>query len=122
MASAATSPNAAPLPPLPDLSGAAGTPPLGPQDPMAAIMSGIAPIKSAVDAIQAACQQIVKSGAVPGAEQPCAQIIALSQSLLPMAAQQAMQPGQGAPPLPAQGMQGIPGGPAAPGGPPAGAQ
>lgn len=83
---------------------------------MAAIMSGLVPIKSGVDAILAACKQIVQSGAVPGAEQPCAQIVALATSLLPMAAQHALQPGQGGGPGP---IQGIPGGaPPAPGGPP----
>lgn len=90
------SPGAAPLPPLPDLSAAtgAGGTPGGPdqQSAMAALVSGIAPIKSAVDSIVAACKQVVQSGAVPGAEQPCAQIVALATSLLPMAAQQALQP------------------------------
>jgi len=62
---------------------------------MAQVISGIAPVKTAVDGISAACKQIVQSGAVPGAEQICAQIIALATSLLPMAAQQALQPGLG---------------------------
>lgn len=106
----------APLPPLPDLQSAAGTGGQNASDPqqsaMAALVAGIAPIKSGVDAIVAACKQIVQSGAVPGAEQPCAQIVALATSLLPAAAQQAMQPGQGGapPPQPSGGMQGIPGG------------
>lgn len=58
-------------------------------------MSGVAPVKNAVDAINAACKSIVQSGAVPGSEQVCGQIIALSSSLLPMAIQQATQPGMG---------------------------
>lgn len=62
---------------------------------MADIMAGIAPIKAAVDSILMACKQIVQSGAIPGAEQPCGQIVALATSLLPMAAQQMMQPGGG---------------------------
>lgn len=90
-------PGAAPLPPLPTLSGAGspGAASGGSQDGMAALLSGIAPIKAAVDSILLACKQIVQSGAVPGAEQPCGQIVALATSLLPMAAQQALQPGGG---------------------------
>jgi len=83
---------------------------------MAAIVAGIAPVKTAVDTIVAAAKQIVQSGAIPGAEQPVAQIIALATSLLPMAAQQAMQPqggiqaiggqpGAAGPALPAQPAQ-----------------
>lgn len=88
---------AQPLPPLPDLSSTASTgggsaDPTS-SSPLAAIMSGIMPIKSGVDAIQAACQQIVKAGTIPGAEQICGQIVALATSLLPMAAQAAMGPG-----------------------------
>ncbi len=95
----------APLPPLPDLQSAQGTggAPAGPQDAMAALVSGIAPIKNAVDSIVAACKQVVQSGAVPGAEQVCAQIVALATSLLPMAAQQALQPGNGGGPISAIG-------------------
>src|SRR5258708_18422431 len=100
------------LPPLPDLSASApgGSPsPGGPASPMAGLLSAIAPIKAAVDQIHQACAQIVQSGAIPGAEQICAQLVALSQSLLPMAAQNLMQPmgggGAGAPgggiPMPA---------------------
>jgi len=55
------------------------------------MVSGIMPVKSAVDAINAACKQIVQSGVVPGAEQVCGTIIAAAQSLLPMAMQAAMQ-------------------------------
>ena len=65
---------------------------------MSSIISGVAPIKAAVDAIVQACQQIVKSGVIPGAEQPCGQIVALASSLLPMALQQSMIPGGGVPP------------------------
>ena len=122
--SSVSSPGAAPLPPLPDLNTAAGT---GGQDAsqsqqsaMAALVSGLAPVKNGVDQMIAACKQIVQSGAVPGAEQVCAQIVALATSLLPMAAQQAMQPGQGGgpisaigggqPPAAPAGAQGAPGG------------
>lgn len=119
MASAAPVPGqgSAPLPPLPDLQSAAGTggKALGQLDPMAAIVAGIAPVKTAVDSIVAAAKQIVQSGAVPGAEQPCSQIIALAVSLLPMAAQQAMQPG-------GQGIQAIGGQPPQGGQPGAGPQ
>jgi hypothetical protein len=77
---------------------------------MAGIISGVAPVKAAVDQILMACKQIVQSKAVPGAEQPCSQIEALATSMLPMAVQAAMQPG------PAQG--GLPpvGPPLGPGG------
>ena len=67
---------------------------------MSSLVSGIAPVKAGVDAILAACKQIVQSGAVPGAEQPCGQIVALATSLLPMAAQAALQPGPQGPPGP----------------------
>ena len=95
-----TSAGSAPLPPLPDLQSAAGT---GggqtgtPQGLMSSLVSGIAPVKTGVDAILAACKAIVQSGAIPGAEQVCGQIVALATSLLPMAAQSALQPGGGAP-------------------------
>ena len=78
---------------------------------MAGLMSGLAPVKLAVDQILAACKEIVQSGAVPGAEQPCGQIVALATALLPIAAQAAMQ-GQGGPVPPA--------GAAGPTGPPPG--
>lgn len=104
---------AAPLPPLPDLSNASA--PAGgtaqPPGVLASILSGIAPIKAGVDAINAACKQIVQSGAVPGAEQICGQIVALATSLLPMAAQNAMQ-GQGAQSAGPGPMPPPPGGPA----------
>ena len=100
MASFAPNPSAAtaaPLPPLPDLSAQGGSGPQGaassqPPGFLASLLSGIAPVKSGVDAINQACKQIVTSGAVPGAEQICGQIVALATSLLPMAAQSAMQP------------------------------
>ena len=83
---------------------------------MASLMTGIAPIKSAVDSILAACKGIVQSGSVPGSEQVCGQIISLAASLLPMAAQSLVSPG------PVQPMRGAPqqGAPGAPpvGGPP----
>jgi len=84
----------APLPPLPNLptsNGAVGG--TNPMDPMAQLLSGVMPIKQGVDGIMAACQQIVQSGMVPGAEQICSQIMQLASSLLPMAAQSALQPG-----------------------------
>jgi len=91
---AAPSPSAvtqAPLPPLPDLQSSPGGAPPEQGGILAALMSGIGPVKSSVDQIQAACKQVVQSGAVPGGEQICAQIVALASSLLPMAAQNAMQ-------------------------------
>lgn len=85
---------AAPLPPLPNLPTSNGaTPGTNPMDPMAQLLSGVMPIKMGVDGIMAACQQIVQSGMVPGAEQICSQIMQLASSLLPMAAQSALQPG-----------------------------
>ena len=87
----------APLPPLPDLSagpkGGAGAASTSPPSFLASIMSGIAPVKNSVDTIQAECRKIVQSKAVPGSEQICSQIVALAQSLVPMAAQNALQPG-----------------------------
>jgi len=87
-----------PIPPLPDfqteqrprsLPMEGGNVP----DPMLqALMSSVGPVKSAVDSINSAAQQIVQSGSVPGAERICAQIVALATQLLPMAAQQALQP------------------------------
>lgn len=102
MSPSGSSPGAAPLPPLPNLSGSgAGAAPGGSQAGMASMLSGIAPIKASVDQILAACKQIVQSGSIPGAEQVCGQIVALSTSLLPMAVQQAVQPGPVAPMSPA---------------------
>jgi len=89
-------PNAAiqPMPPLPEMQTGPSGGGMGgdPNSAMAAILSGIAPVKAAVDAIRSACQQIVQSGAVPGSEQICGQIVSLSSQLVPMAAQQALQP------------------------------
>ena len=101
-----SSPGAAPLPPLPNLSGGGGAAPGAdsPQSAMAAIMSGVAPIKAAVDKIIEACREIVQSGALPGSEQKCGQIVAAASSLIPEAVQQMMQPGPG----------GAPGGPLGP--------
>lgn len=91
--------NSAPLPPLPDLQSAPQTNnEQGHQDVMAALMSGIAPVKSSVDSINQACKMIVKSGVIPGAEQICGQIISLATSLLPMAAQNLLQPAGGGQP------------------------
>jgi hypothetical protein len=78
---------------------------------MEQLMSGIVPVKNAVDQIQGACRTIVQSGSVPGAEQICAQIINLANSLIPMAVQSSMSPGAGgaippppgAPPIPLGG-------------------
>lgn len=90
-----SSPGAAPLPPLPNLSsggqGDASTSGAA-SGGMAGIMSGLAPVKMGVDGIVKACQTIVKSGVIPGSEQICGQIIALATSLLPMAAQAVLQP------------------------------
>lgn len=101
--------SAAPLPPLPDLQSAAPVQGQGgdpASSPLASLMSGIMPIKSAVDAINMACKQIVQSGVIPGAEEVCGQIVAMAASLLPMAAQAAMQPGMGAPGMGAPGGMG----------------
>lgn len=102
--------SAAPLPPLPDLQSSAGTGGApggaGQQDLMASLLSGIAPVKQGVDMILQGAKMVVQSGAVAGAEQPCAQIVALATSLLPMAAQQALQPGSGGAVPPAGAPQG----------------
>lgn len=90
-----SSPGAAPLPPLPALSGRGqgdtSTPGAAPGG-MSSLLSGIAPVKAGVDQIMQACKGIVQSGVIPGAEQVCGQIIALATSLLPMAAQSVLQP------------------------------
>lgn len=59
-------------------------------------MSGIAPIKKNTDAIIQAAKEIVKLGTIPGAEQIAAQIISLATSLVPMAAQNLLNPMGGA--------------------------
>ncbi len=84
---------------------------------MAALMSGIAPVKAGVDGIIAACKSIVQSGAVPGSEQVCGQIVALATSLLPMAVQAGMQPGGGSSGGPGPGGPSGGIGPVGPGGP-----
>lgn len=88
--------SAAPLPPLPDMqsAGQAGAGP-APGGFLAALMSAVTPVKAGVDAINAACQQIVQSGSIPGAEQICGQIVGLAGQLIPMAMQQASQGGMG---------------------------
>ena len=85
--------SAAELPPLPDLN----TKPTdqtqtGNKDVLAALMTGIGPIKKHTDAIVQAAKEIVKSGTIPGAEQIAAQIISLATSLVPMAAQNLLNP------------------------------
>ena len=116
---------AQPLPPLPDLTSSA--PAGGGTDQpnsgiLAALMSGVAPVKMQVDAINKACQEIAKLGVIPGAEQICGQIVALATSMLPLAAQSAMGMGGGgmaAMPPPPKGPAPM-GGPPPAGGPPAG--
>lgn len=97
---------AASLPPLPDLSSSASAG-AGSDQPnsgiLAALMSGVAPVKMQVDTINKACQEIAKLGTIPGAEQICGQIVALATSMLPMAAQSAMGMGGGG-----QGMSAMP--------------
>ena len=86
---------AQPLPPLPNLGGpkaSVGAPP--PNGALAAIMSGIAPIKSSVDIINGECRKIIATGTIPGAAQILGQVVALVNSLLPMAAQNLLQPNQ----------------------------
>lgn len=84
---------------------------------MQALLMGVMPVKTGVDSILGACKQIVQSGAIPGAEQICGQIMALATQLLPMAASQMMGPsagmqGGGIPPVTVTPNQGPP-----PGGP-----
>lgn len=111
------------LPPLPSLSGQpseqSGGPGAGSPGFLSSILSGIAPVKSAVDQINAACKAIVQSGTIPGAEQVCAQIVALANSMLPMAAQSLLQPVAGGGALANAGTpSGAPGGLSAPALPP----
>lgn len=72
---------------------------------MASLVANLGPVKQGVDMIIQGAKQVVQSGMVPGAENPCGQIIAAATALLTTAAQQAMQPGQ----APQGPMQGIPG-------------
>jgi hypothetical protein len=99
MTPSTSSPSAAPLPPLPDFNSSGGGP-SGSASGMSSLVAGVAPVKMGVDLILKGAQMIVQSGAVPGGEQPCAQIISLATSLLPMAAQNALNPmgGAGTPP------------------------
>lgn len=90
----ATSAGTAPLPPLPDLPAQPAAASAKQGGFLKAILQGTQPVQDAVTSIQQACKQVVTSGAVPGSEQICAQIIALAQQLVPMAVQQAMG-GQG---------------------------
>ena len=98
MASSFSSPSAAPLPPLPDLSGKRAGAASGSPNPMDSIMSGIAPVKQAVDQIIAGVRAIVQSGVLPGVEDKAGQVVAWASGLLPQAIQQLAQPGGGAPP------------------------
>lgn len=99
------------MPPLPDLQGGSNEKAAG-SNPLASIMAGIQPVKTAVDGITAACKSIVQSGVIPGSEQICGQIVALATSLLPMAAQQVLQPGGGTggsiPPVGGGGLTAVP--------------
>jgi len=89
---------AADLPPLPDFdkSGDSGMQ-SGKQDMLSSLMSGIGPVKKHADTIVQSAKEIVKLGVIPGAEQVAAQIISLATSLVPMAAQNLLNPmgGQG---------------------------
>lgn len=110
--------SAAPLPPLNLPSG----PTAGKQqDFMAALASGLGPIKSAIDQITAGAQAIVQ--AQPGMAQAMSQVIALAQSALSQSAMQMVgSQGAGAPGA-GQGMQmPQPPGPPPPMGPGAGMQ
>jgi hypothetical protein len=117
----------APLPPVGQLRTAPSADPSQPPSPLAGMIAGLLPVKTAIDQIEAACQQIVQSGTVPGAAQICSQIVAAAKQLLPMAMQGAMGqmgagPGPNLPPQagPPQGIppaQGAPPQPVAQGGP-----
>jgi hypothetical protein len=95
---------AAPLPPLPDLPtapgtggagvGAAASP--GASGFLAQLLSGIGPIKSAVDQIQSGCQALMRLNPSPATQQAVAAILGLSASILPDAVQSSMHgPGAG---------------------------
>jgi hypothetical protein len=112
--------SAAPAPPLPPLdTTGSGASDQAAVSPMAQMIAGITPVKSAADQILMACKQIVMSGAVPGSEQICGQIISLATQLVPMALQQQMggqamgmgggQPSSPAPMAPPQGPQPVTG-------------
>lgn len=81
------------LPPLPDFDhGGTSQPQTGNQNTLAALMSGVAPVKKSVDSIVQEAKNIVKLGVIPGGEQIAAQIISLATSLVPMAAQNVLNP------------------------------
>lgn len=81
------------LPPLPDLNQGGDTQGQGGnQDMLASLMSGIGPVKKHADNIVQSAKEIVKLGVIPGSEQIAAQIIALATSLVPMAAQNLLNP------------------------------
>jgi len=108
--SQSAAPGAAPLPPLPNLSGGGAAATGGKPNPMAAIVSGIAPLYKYVQQISDGLDGIVNTGMLPGAAQVCGQLKALVMTFIPQAIQQQMQP-QG-PQQGPQPMQG-PGGPGA---------
>jgi len=87
----------APLPPLPDMNTGGDTQPqTGNKDVLASLMSGVGPVKKHADTIVQSAKEIVKMGVIPGAEQVAAQIISLATSLVPMAAQNLLNPMGGA--------------------------
>lgn len=81
------------LPPLPDFNQSGNSQPQGgKQDVLASLMSGVAPVKKHVDNIVQSAKEIVKLGVIPGSEQVAAQIISLATTLVPMAAQNLLNP------------------------------
>jgi len=62
---------------------------------MAGLVSGLAPVQRNVTTILQAVRELARSGLIPGGEAALGQIVALTVSLLPMAANSALQPGQG---------------------------
>ena len=60
--------------------------------PLASLVSGLAPVKNAVDQITSAAKQLSQLG-IPA--DLCGQLIALATSALPIAAQGALGPGGG---------------------------
>ena len=110
----ATSAGTAPLPPLPDLPAQPASAAAQQGGFLKAILQGTQPVQDAVTAIQQGCKQIVQSGAVPGSEQICAQIMALAQQFVPMAVQQAMGGQGGGQPQGGPAPLGLPPGPQGP--------